>query len=50
MPPAMIQSFDDQSLLSALKQGVCKYNPVNRVFTLNYSYVNAYGIRIHYRK
>lgn len=23
--------------------GVCKFDPVNRVFTLNYSYVNAYG-------
>ena len=23
--------------------GVCKYDPVNRIFTLNYSYVNAYG-------
>jgi hypothetical protein len=23
--------------------GVCQYDPVNRVFTLNYSYVNAYG-------
>lgn len=23
--------------------GVCQYDPVNRVFTLNYSYINAYG-------
>jgi hypothetical protein len=23
--------------------GVCQYDPVNKIFTLNYSYVNAYG-------
>jgi len=23
--------------------GVCQYDPVHKVFTLNYSYINAYG-------